>query len=62
MSEIQAKFKAEDKAFHVEGYEKIEFSLIYVNGAFSVKNSEIAESYQKFGRCLMVIDSNVYSL
>ncbi len=62
MSEIQAKFQATDKAFHVEGYEKIEFSLIYVNGAFSVENSEIAETYKKFGRCLLVIDSNVYGL
>ena len=62
MNQIQAKFEATDKAFHVEGYEKIAFSLIYVNGAFSVENSEIAESYQKFGRCLMVIDSNVYGL
>jgi len=62
MNQIQARFEATDKAFHVEGYEKIAFSLVYVNGAFNVENSEIADSYQKFGRCLMVIDSNVYGL
>ena len=62
MSQIQAKFEATENAFHVEGYEKIDFSLVYVNGVFDVKNTEIADSYKKFGRCLMVVDSNVYRL
>jgi demethyl-4-deoxygadusol synthase len=62
MSEITANFQATPTAFHVEGYEKIEFDLLYVNGVFDPKNTEIAESYQQFGRCLMVIDANVYYL
>jgi len=33
MSTVQAKFAATETAFHVEGYEKIEFSLVFVNGA-----------------------------
>lgn len=37
MSNIQAKFTATDTAFHVEGYEKIEFSLLYVNGVLRLK-------------------------
>lgn len=62
MSEIQAQIAATDTAFHIEGYEKIEYSLIYVNGAFQIENPEIAESYQKFGRCLAVVDANVNRL
>ena len=62
MSNVQAKFEATETAFHVEGYEKIEFSLVYVNGTFDISNREIADSYQKFGRCLTVIDANVYRL
>jgi len=62
MSQPQATFKATDSAFHVEGYEKIDFSLIYVDGIFDTKNAQLANSYQKFGRCLMVIDANVYHL
>jgi 3-dehydroquinate synthase len=62
MTEIQATFTATDRAFHIEGYEKIDFSLLYVNGAFKVENPEIAESYEPFGRCLMVIDATVYGL
>lgn len=62
MNKVQASFKATETVFHVEGYEKIDFSLIYVNGAFDIKNREIADSYEKFGRCLTVIDANVYEL
>ena len=58
----QASFAATETAFHVTGYEKIEFSLVYVNGAFNIQNTEIADSYQKFGRCLAVVDANVYRL
>jgi len=62
MGNVQATFKATKTAFHIEGYEKIDFSLLYVEGAFAVENSEIAESYRQFGRCLMVIDATVYGL
>ncbi|MEO0969192.1 MAG: sedoheptulose 7-phosphate cyclase [Cyanobacteria bacterium J06639_18] len=59
MSIVQSNFEATDTAFHVEGYEKIEFSLIYVNGVFDIKNPELAETYKEFGRCLAVVDANV---
>lgn len=62
MSTVQAKFDATETAFHVEGYEKIEFSLVYVNGAFDLKNTELADSYNHFGRCLAVVDANVNRL
>jgi demethyl-4-deoxygadusol synthase len=62
MGDIQATFRATETAFHVEGYEKIDFSLLYVEGAFALKNPEIAESYRQFGRCLMVVDKVVYGL
>ncbi|WP_036482409.1 sedoheptulose 7-phosphate cyclase [Myxosarcina sp. GI1] len=62
MSQIEAKFVATDNNFRVEGYEKIEYDLLFVEGVFKVENTEIAESYRKFGRCLMVVDANVYQL
>jgi demethyl-4-deoxygadusol synthase len=49
MSDIRSTFKATETAFHVEGYEKIDFSLVYVEGAFALENAEIAESYSQFG-------------
>lgn len=62
MGTVQATFKATENAFHVEGYEKIDFSLLYVDGAFKIGNSEIADSYSQFGRCLMIVDKTIYGL
>ncbi|MDM9379850.1 sedoheptulose 7-phosphate cyclase [Chlorogloeopsis sp. ULAP01] len=60
MSIVQAKLEATESAFHVEGYEKIEYSLVYVDGVFNLQNPELAECYKSFGRCLAVVDANVY--
>jgi demethyl-4-deoxygadusol synthase len=49
-------------AFHVEAYQKIDYSLVYVDGAFAVENTEIADRYRRFGRCLMVVDETVHGL
>ncbi|AFZ13246.1 3-dehydroquinate synthase [Crinalium epipsammum PCC 9333] len=62
MSIVQTQLEATETAFHIEGYQKIEYSLVYVDGAFNVANSEIAESYQKLGRCLAIVDANVNRL
>ena len=62
MTDVQATVRATANAFHVEAYEKIDYSLIYVDGAFAPGNSEIADSYRAFGRCLMVVDSTVHRL
>jgi demethyl-4-deoxygadusol synthase len=62
MSEIQATYQATDAAFHVAGYEKIEFDLLYVHGAFVSENAEIAERFRDHGRCLMVVDESVDEL
>jgi demethyl-4-deoxygadusol synthase len=62
MGNVQATYRATETAFHIEGYEKIDFSLLYVEGAFALENTEIAESYRRFGRCLMVVDESVHGL
>ena len=53
---------ATETAFRVEAYEKIDYSLLYVDGVFSVESPEIADRYRRFGRCLMVVDEAVYGL
>jgi 3-dehydroquinate synthetase len=62
MSEIQAVYEVTDTAFHVEGYEKIEFDLLYVHGAFAPENPQIAERFRHHSRCLMVVDESVDEL
>jgi 3-dehydroquinate synthetase len=58
----QPTFTATGTAFHVEAYEKVDYSLRYAEGAFAVGSTEIADSYRPFGRCLMVVDETVYGL
>lgn len=62
MSNMQAQVTATDRAFHVEGYERIEYDLLYVDGVFDVANPELADSYRQYGRCLMVVDESVHAL
>lgn len=61
MSIVQTKLQATENRFHVEAYEKIEYELVYVDGVFDIANPELAEIYRSFGRCLAVIDTNVYN-
>ncbi|WP_445633067.1 3-dehydroquinate synthase [Nostoc sp. DSM 114161] len=61
MSIVQTKLQATENKFHVEAYEKIEYELVYVDGVFDIANPELAEIYRSFGRCLAVIDTNVYN-
>ncbi|MET0473446.1 MAG: sedoheptulose 7-phosphate cyclase [Mycobacterium sp.] len=62
MSNLQARVTASDRAFHVEGYEKIEYDLIYVDGVFAIDNPELADVYRPYGRALVVIDQTVHDL
>ncbi len=62
MGTAHATYTATDRSFHVEGHEKIDFRLTYVDGVFAVDNTELAESYRPYGRCLMVMDEVVHGL
>lgn len=62
MSVPTATVTSTERAFHVEGYEKIDFSLVYVDGAFDPSNPEVADVYRPYGRCLMVVDRTVLDL
>jgi 3-dehydroquinate synthase len=53
---MQAKVTAGDRVFHVEGYEKIEYDLIYVDGIFEPANTDLADCYRQYGRTLAVVD------
>jgi demethyl-4-deoxygadusol synthase len=62
MTNLQSRVTANDKAFHVEGYERIEYDLVYVDGVFAVGNTDLADSYRAYGRALMVVDETVYRI
>ena len=62
MSTMKARVTVSDSVFHVEGYEKIEYDLQYVNGVFDPQKPALADCYRPYGRALMVIDESVYEL
>lgn len=62
MSNMQAQVTATERAFHVEGYERIEYDLLYVDGVFAPENLELADSYRPYGRALMVVDESVFAI
>ena len=59
---VAAAYTATDNAFHVQAVERIDYSLVLVNGAFSPENTQLADIYRPFGRCLMVVDPVVEAL
>lgn len=57
-----ARLTATENAFHIEAYEKIDYTLQYVAGVFDVAHSELADAFRDQRRVLMVIDENVLRL
>ncbi|CAN5475779.1 3-dehydroquinate synthase [soil metagenome] len=58
----QPTLTAGPTAFRVEAYEKIDYSMLIVDGVFDPARGELADSYRSFGRCLMVFDETVHRL
>jgi hypothetical protein len=48
--------------FHVEGYEKIEYDFTFLDGVFEPQNVQLAKLYERWGRCLAIMDKNIYDL
>ena len=57
-----SRLTASETAFHVEAYEKIEYTLEYVGGVFDEANPQLADTFRDQGRVLMVVDENVLRL
>ncbi|GGF50622.1 hypothetical protein GCM10011519_25730 [Marmoricola endophyticus] len=57
-----ASLQAHERSFRVEAYEKIDYTLQYVDGVFDPSSTELADLYRPWGRCVMVVDSAVEEL
>lgn len=62
MSDLKATVQETKTGFHVEGYEKIEYDFTFLDGVFDTKNSNLADCYTRWGRCLAVMDLNIYNI
>ncbi|MDF2977650.1 MAG: 3-dehydroquinate synthase [Actinomycetospora sp.] len=59
---VEPTLTATESAFHVEGYQKIDYSLVLTDGVFAPENTGLAEAYRPYGRCLAVVDATVDEL
>lgn len=62
MSDFKASVEPTSKGFEVCGYEKIEYDFEFLDGVFLVSNSQLAENYKPWSRCLAIMDLNIYNL
>lgn len=62
MSDLKATVAETKNGFHVEGYEKIEYDFTFLDGIFNTANPQLAQCYKRWGRCLAVMDQNIYTL
>lgn len=62
MSDLKATVAETKNGFHVEGYEKIEYEFTFLDGVFNTANPELAKCYERWGRCLAVMDLNIFNV
>ena len=62
MSDLKATVSETKDGFHVDGYEKITYDFTFLDGVFNVRNPQLANCYERWGRVLAVTDQNVYNV
>ncbi|KAF1838634.1 Dehydroquinate synthase-like protein [Decorospora gaudefroyi] len=62
MSDLKASVAETKNGFHVEGYEKIEYDFSFLDGVFDPANNNLAQCYERWGRCLAVMDLNIFNI
>lgn len=62
MSDLKASVVETKSGFHVEGYEKIEYDFTFLDGVFETQNNQLAHLYERWGRCLAIMDKNIYDI
>ncbi|KAF2650367.1 Dehydroquinate synthase-like protein [Lophiostoma macrostomum CBS 122681] len=62
MSDLKASVVETKNGFHVEGYEKIEYDFTFLDGIFDQQNAQLANCYERWGRCLAIMDKNIYNI
>lgn len=62
MSDLKATVTETKAGYHVEGYEKIEYDFTFLDGVFQKENSQLADCFKVWKRCLTVMDLNIFNL
>lgn len=62
MSDLKATVAETTNGLHVDGYEKIEYDVTFLDGVFELQNPQLANLYERWGRCLAIMDKNIFDL
>ncbi|KAK5056825.1 hypothetical protein LTR84_012357 [Exophiala bonariae] len=62
MSDLKATVAETATGFDVKGVEEINYGFTFIDGVFDTPNGQLAECYKKWGRCLAVMDHNIFSV
>ena len=62
MSDMSATVSATSTGFSVTGYEKLEYDFQFLDNIFHPANPQLAKCYERWQRCLAVMDLNIYNL
>jgi 3-dehydroquinate synthase len=62
MSDLKATVAETAAGFNVKGYEEINYDFTFIDGVFDTNKAELADCYKKWGRCLAVMDYNIFSV
>ena len=62
MSDMKASVTEVGTGFSVCGYEKIEYDFEFLDGVFDPANEQLAKCYRSWGRCLSVMDLNIFTI
>ncbi|KAF2109081.1 putative 3-dehydroquinate synthase [Lophiotrema nucula] len=62
MSDLKATVQETTAGFHIEGYEKIEYDFTFLDGIFDHQNAQLAGCYERWGRCLAIMDLNIFNI
>lgn len=62
MSDMKATVAETKNGFHVEGYEKIEYDFTFIDNIFTPEKPDLANCYERWGRCLAVMDQNIFDV
>lgn len=62
MSDMKATVAETAQGFHVEGYEKIEYDFTFIDSVFDPSKPDLANCYKRWGRCLAVMDMNIFNV
>lgn len=62
MSDPKATVTETANGFQVEGLERIAYGFTFVDGVFDPVSPQLAETYKMWGRCLVIVDANVWTL